>query len=84
MTRPGTRACRKTNSSDGGFVRKVPFFLFFKLIFPFLFFSNVFSLSHPFFEWVHWQLKGPPNYPGEICSLFLGCFFAENDSIQLC
>ena len=63
--------------------KKSSFFsFFFKLISSFSFFSNVYSLSRPFFEWVHWQLGGPPNYPGEYV-VFFRLFFAENDSIVL-
>ena len=33
MTRPSTRACRQNHSSEGGFVRKVPFLFFlFKVV----------------------------------------------------
>ena len=60
MTRPYTRACRQTNFSEGGFVNKVPFFLFL------FFFSYLLSVSFlkfffsfcPFFKWVHGQSGG--------------------------
>ena len=73
MTRPSTKACLQTNSSEGGFVRKVPFF-FFQLIFPSYFFSYVFSLF-PIFSVIHCKLEGPPDYTGEIGCSFLGYLF---------
>ena len=79
MTRPSTRACRQTNSLEGGFVRK---FLFLKLISP-SDFSPCLSFFPPLFNWVYWHLEGPPNYTGEICDLLRLSFFAENDSIIL-
>ena len=59
MTRPYKRACHQTNLSEGGFVKKDPFFhFFFKIyhsLFPWAFFS-IFSL-HLFKE--GWQSGGP-------------------------
>ena len=75
MTRPSTRACRQTNSSEGGFVRKVPFLFFYLINFSFLFFySYVFSLF-PIFSVIHCQLEGQPDYTGEIGCSFLGYLF---------
>ena len=82
MTRPSTRACRQTNSFEGGFVRKFFFFLFFKLISPSEF-SPCLSFLPPLFNCVYWHLEGPPNYTGEMCDLLRLFFFAENDSIIL-
>ena len=45
MTRPYTRACRKTNFSEGAFVNKVPFPLFFFNFFSF-FLPSLFSVSN--------------------------------------
>ena len=60
MTRPYKRACHQTNFSEGGFVKKDPFFsIFFLKIFPSLFpghFLAFFSL-HLYKE--GWQLGGP-------------------------
>ena len=61
MTRPYKRACHQTNFSEGGFVKKDPFFsFFFFLNFPFPFslviFKHFFSL-HLFKE--GWQSDGP-------------------------
>ena len=79
------RACRQTNSFGGGFVRKVPFFSFFyKLNFFFLFFSNVFSLSRPFFlsgSIGSWRVH--QNTQRRYVVFFRLFFFAENDSIVL-
>ena len=73
MTRPSTRACRQTNSSEGGFVRKVPFF-FYLINFSFLFFSYVFSLF-PILSVIHCHLEGPSDYTGDIGCSFLGYRF---------
>ena len=67
MTRPYTRACRQTNFSEGGFVNKVPFLLFFffySFSFSYLLslFSNVFVLCH-FFSSVSMASGG---YTGEM------------------
>ena len=61
MTSPYRRACRQTNSSEGGFVRKVPFSFLFSLHFLYIFFTFfVFlwpdALSSFFIKWVHGQL----------------------------
>ena len=55
MTSPFTRACRQTNFSEGGFVRKVPFSFFLTFLFslvPFLRFLN----NGPFIFFIKWVL----------------------------
>ena len=70
MTRPYTRACRQTNFSEGGFVNKVPFLLFFSF---FLFLFPTFSLFFLtflsfviFFQVGPWPVGGPSDYTGEM------------------
>ena len=87
MTRPYTRACRQTNFSEGGFVNKVPFllfFLFFSFSFSYLlsFFSNVFVLCH-FFSSGSMASGGSIRlHRGDGYSI-LGLSFAKNNSILL-
>ena len=74
MTRPYTRACRQTNFSEGAFVNKVPFPLFFFFIsFSFSYLLSFLFLTFlpfsPFFAiGVHGPLGGggPSDYTGEI------------------
>ena len=70
MTRPYTRACRQTNFSEGGFVNKVPFLLFF-LFFSFSFsyllsFFLTFLSFVIFFQVGPWPVGGPSDYTGEM------------------
>ena len=71
MTRPYTRSCRQTNFSEGEFVNKVPFLLFF---FNFLFLLSLFSVSNVFFALLSffqvgpWPIGSPPDYTGEMGS----------------
>ena len=84
LTSPNTRACRQTNSSEGGFVqtnsseggfvRKVPstFFFYFFLLF---FFRHIFFCPPLFFplSFSWWSLdifEGHNNYRGKRVSLF--------------
>ena len=50
MTSPYTRACRQTNLSEGGFVNKVPFLLFF--LFYFFFLPSLFFVYNVFCPFV--------------------------------
>ena len=74
MTSPYTRACRQTNFSEGGFVNKVPFLLFFfnsisfSYLLFFLFITSFAPLS--FFQVSSWPRGGPSDNTGEIGSQF--------------
>ena len=53
MTGPNTRAFHQTNFSEGEFVRKVPFLLFFLFTFFYFLLPLLFSFSNvlmPFFQ----------------------------------
>ena len=71
MTRPYTRSCRQTNFSEGEFVNKVPFLLFFLISYSyflsFLFLTFFFALLS-FFQVGPWPIGSPPDYTGEIGS----------------
>ena len=56
MTSPYERACRQTNFSEGGFVRKVPFLFFPTFFILFFIFFWPIALSSFFIMWVLGQL----------------------------
>ena len=72
MTRPYTRACHQTNFSEGEFVNKVPFLLFFYFFFLLSLFSvtNFFFALLSFFQVGLWPIGSPPDYTGEMGSQF--------------
>ena len=73
MTSPYTRACRQTNFSEGGFVCKVPFLLFF-ISFSYLLSFLVLSFFALFVLFLSGSMAkgegGPSDYTGEIGSQF--------------
>ena len=84
LTSPYTWACHQTNSSNGGFVRKSPFFFLLFLLFFLLFFFLIFFLTSSlfpvspmsFFLGTPWSFflggggGGRPEFTGERGSLF--------------
>ena len=64
MTSPYRRACRQTNFSEGGFVRKVPFLFFLTFLFYFLFFLPI-ALSSFFYYVGSWPAGVSPDHTVE-------------------